>query len=269
MKRRPDELERYHDGELHPDQADAVRLRLHDDLDARRRLDELRRFDALAAQALRVMASEESDPRVSRSLRPGVVIGMAAALAIGCTLAFVRVVHRESERPPVIAEAPVHHEVIFAVESPVTASPGVRTVLEMRIPSDRAADLWARPARTAPATPAPAPGPSPVVADVHEQRRPMELGRSLRSAMSARLVLDAMSDHEQLEACRLWASDPSLRPIVFERLARLQDRPGLAEPCAAIASAMHDDRELVAWIRSHNVRTVAARDAASTASPAQ
>ncbi len=64
-----------------------------------------------------------------------------------------------------------------------------------------------------------------------------------------------MPASEQLEACRVWARDPSLRPVAFERLAKLQNDPALAGECARIASEMSDDRFLLAWARSHGLRT--------------
>lgn len=112
--------------------------------------------------------------------------------------------------------------------------------------------------RTAPApappTSAPTPAPTP---DPARQDHLLALGRALRSAMTANDTLDLMHPDQQVEACRVWASDPSLRPVAFERLQHLASDPALAGPVRHTAEALARDTAMRPWLMSYGFQETA------------
>lgn len=265
-------LERLLDGDLNDDLAATLRDELRQSPEARRELAEIRRTDALAAQLLdgiidgrldRVAeAMEVYQRRAARRICAG-----AACLALLIGGAFL--LGRHAASPSRGAAAGSHlaaapSEVPLVPPGKLAIAPdsprAVRTVFEMPVrpkhptpAPDAGTGVASEPDRLARA-PESTPEPRAESPRVREHRF-LALGRTLRSADVAKQTLDAMPASEQLEACRVWARDPSLRPVAFERLAKLQNDPALAGECARIASEMSDDRFLLAWARSHGLRT--------------
>lgn len=250
------DLEMFADDALDASPSDALREALRTDADLRRRLGSIRQVDRLAAEAFDQIAAAPRTERSLRALRPS---HLARPLALAACLAIVAVgsylIGRSGRRAPdqaaPLALAPTDSE----TPSPVPESPAprtVRTLFELPMP---AGYKVATEAVRAPSDPKPEPTPTRAQPDRSREKEILALGRAIRSADLARATLDTMSGEEQLEACRIWARDPSLRPVAFERLARLQNDPAHAAECARIASAMSEDRNLLAWARSHRLRT--------------
>ncbi|MBX3315422.1 MAG: hypothetical protein KF902_01010 [Phycisphaeraceae bacterium] len=274
-------LERLIDGEMTEEMAAALHEELRRSPAARHELAEIRRTDALAAEVLdgllegRVERVAEVFEMYQRRAARRILAGAACvAMLVGGAFLLGRSLSGAAPSPQLIDSraadsrsgadpetVPNEHRAFALTEH----QPRVRTVFEIAVLPARAVDAeLAMPASvmTVEATPAqPELVPSDVVGkrarDAERARRFIELGRTLRSAELARQTLDAMSASEQLEACRVWAREPSLRPVAFERLARLQNDPALAGECARIASEMSDDSSLLAWARSHGLRTTA------------
>jgi hypothetical protein len=109
------------------------------------------------------------------------------------------------------------------------------------------------------ATPAPSqPGSGDVTREASQaaphgsdRERLLSLGRVLRSAMVAHDTLDLMTPGEQVEACRVWATEPSLRPVAFERLARLALDPAVTDDVQQLARELAGDPTLRPWLTSY------------------
>lgn len=248
------DLEMFADDALDASSSDALREALRTDADLRRRLGSIRQIDRLAAEAFDQIAAAPRTERSLRALRPSHLarpLALAACLAIVAagSYLFGRSGRRAPDPVAPLALAPTDPE----PPSPHPESPAprtVRTVFEMPMPAGYKAAIEA-----AASDPRPEPTPTRAQPDRSREKELLALGRAIRSADLARATLDTMTGEDQLEACRIWARDPSLRPVAFERLARLQNDPAHAAECARIASAMSEDRNLLAWARSHRLRT--------------
>ncbi|MBL8762662.1 MAG: hypothetical protein JNM07_00145 [Phycisphaerae bacterium] len=84
----------------------------------------------------------------------------------------------------------------------------------------------------------------------------VHLGDTLRSAHVARAILDKLPDSDQLAACRMWASDPALRPVAFERLRDLSRRRDLDAGVRAVVRALGSESGLRSWINSYGLGAV-------------
>ena len=265
-------LERLIDGEVTEEVSAALREELRRSPEARRELAEIRRTDALAAEVFDGILDGRMD-RVAEVMElfqrraMARVLAGAACVAVLVGGAFVLGRQMSGSSPAARSDARLvdagSQESIEPAQKRVIEREGadsgrvVRTVFEMPV----------RPRHIAPEIgPQMGPEMGPAESGVEtesvaqesvreRERRYVALGRTLRSADVARGVLDAMEGAEQLEVCRVWARDPSLRPVAFERLARLQNDPSLAGECARIATEMSEDRGLLAWARSHGLRT--------------
>lgn len=275
-----EDLERFADGAMDEQEADALRAALLADPEIRAAFTHLQRTDALAAEMFQGLmrgdasaTSHAMDQIARQALRRAVprALALAAALVLLISGAFIIGRLTAPSAPSQTPHAPLAHVPTHTKAPPSTHTPSdpaaderpaVRTVLEIRLPaagpSPSESALAARPDPAHPAsgdvatTPAGASTPTP---SPSREREILALGRAIRSAERARATLDAMPGEDQLEACRIWARDPSLRPVAFERLARLQNDPAYAAECARIANAMSEDKHLLAWARSHNLRT--------------
>jgi len=81
----------------------------------------------------------------------------------------------------------------------------------------------------------------------------LAIGRALRSADVARDALALMSPEEQLEACRLWSAEPSLRPIAFAHLSHLSMDPAVASDARRVAEALAIDASNRPWLASYGL----------------
>ena len=261
-------IERLIDGEASEELAAALREELRRHPEARRELDEIRRTDALAARVLDGLMDGRMDGVVNafETYQRRAARRILAVAACTCSLAcgaFVLGWYFGNERRGAVSDGG-SYKVSSAGErlepgdsreggrAELAQRSAVRTLFEVVLASEAGAEMWsegrgvelsASQSREARAFP-----------EAERVRRYIALGRTLRSAELARQTLDAMAASEQLEACRVWARDPSLRPVAFERLARLQNDPVLAGECARIASEMSVDSVLLAWARSHGLR---------------
>lgn len=272
-------LERLIDGELTEEMAAALREELRRSPAARHEMAEIRRTDALAAHVLDGILEGRMD-RVAevfaiyqrRAARRILAGAACVALLVGGAFLLGRSLAGGSPGSPVIEgrvadmRTSMQTEPMPADEGPRVVSearPSVRTLFEATVAPASMVEIERASAATTTRAEATRMQPVPVASDVASEpardaeraRRFIALGRTLRSAELARQTLDAMPASEQLEACRVWAREPSLRPVAFERLARLQNDPALAGECARIASEMSEDNALLAWARSHGLRT--------------
>lgn len=264
------DLERFADGAMDEHEAEALRAALLTDPEVRADLARLHRTDALAAAMFDGLMRGDSDATARamdeigrRAIRRTAhrALAIAASLALLLTGAFIvgRFTASTPASPtstPPIAHAPtsVPPEIIPAPSPKHRAASAVRTVLEIRYPAREPAQIntAALAAHTTDPETSDKPARTP---SATRDREILAIGRAIRSAEIARATLDAMPGEAQLEACRIWARDPSLRPVAFERLARLQDDPAYAAECARIAHAMSEDKHLLAWALSHKLRT--------------
>ncbi len=256
------DLERFADDAMDEGAAGALREALLIDSGLRGRLAIIQRTDRLVAEAFDRIANADEvalPPRAigrARLIRPIALAACVALLTVGSYLI------GRGGRTVVDSGAPLAQSPIGSGPgSPERAAPSrgaVRTVFELRLPAGyggageptvASADQKVGDADIGD------PAPARQKADRAREREILALGRAIRSADLARATLDAMAGEDQLDACRVWARDPSLRPVAFERLARLQDDPAFAAECARIATVMSEDRSLLAWARSHNLRT--------------
>ena len=240
------------------------------------RLDDLVRAAAAAGP---VESGRESDrggglPLVTRVL---LASGVLAAAAVGVAFVVTGVPATTPATPgPQVADAtpadPVGEETDAPIPEPtaqvaaVESDPSAvrRSVVLARFTPEESAGMAALFETPAPA-PAPAAEPTPNVdgapAIVAASPEPaaasdeqlMALGRLLRSAEAARDTLALMSPGEQLEACRLWAAEPSLRPFAFERLSDLSMNPAVADDVRRAATAMASDPALSPWLQSYGL----------------
>lgn len=275
-----EDLERFTDGAMDEQEADALRTALLADPEIRAGLARLQRTDALAAAMFDGLMKGDTDAttramdQIGRhAIRRAAhrALALAAALLLLISGAFIFGRLTAPSAPSQTSHSPLAHALTQTPPAAhVPSDPAadgrsaVRTVLEIRfqapdpVPSESAPALVGGPdgADDASRDSAVAHAPvSPPITAAARERQILALGRAIRSAEIARATLNAMTGQEQLEACRLWARDPSLRPVAFERLARLQDDPAYAAECARIANAMSEDKHLLAWARSHNLRT--------------
>jgi hypothetical protein len=268
-------LERLIDGEVTDEVAAALRDELRRSPEARRELAEIRRTDEIASDVLggiidgRMDAVSEAMDRHQRRAATRMLASVACvALLVGGAFVLGRYANGTPQGVPsdsrLVDAGP--RETIDAMPANAVDPKvpddrrAVRTVFEMPVRGKRATALAESEPDAATdglASSGDDSAASDAPSDRERERRVLALGRTLRSADLARQTLDAMPSGDQLEACRIWARVPSLRPVAFERLARLQSDPALAGECARIASEMSEDRALLAWARSHNLRTTA------------
>lgn len=76
------------------------------------------------------------------------------------------------------------------------------------------------------------------------------LGEAIRSADTARAVLDGLDPDDQLRVVRVWVRSPHLRPVAFDRLAQLAQQPELHDRVIALADELRDEPDLNAWMAS-------------------
>lgn len=283
------QLELYHDAELGAELDAATSEALARDLLAdaalRARFSALTSIDRRARRALLAppLSAHESEGRRHRSWRLELAIAGGAGGAVALAAATAMMIWPAAVRPP---ESPTPHQTPLAAggeigrpsQAGIAADlerAGVRVLASLPGPGKNAGSPRVqRPTRArstfAAATEIPAVEPTLRdlldVGDVDgflsrtrqasgEDRDAAFglLGGTLRSAMTAQRVLDGLTPEEQLTVCTVWAHEPHLRPVTFERLALLQERPELRERVATLAAELSRSRELLAWVKSYRL----------------
>ncbi|MFG0330757.1 MAG: hypothetical protein ACF8PN_12780 [Phycisphaerales bacterium] len=79
------------------------------------------------------------------------------------------------------------------------------------------------------------------------------LATILRSAETSERVLDQLPPAEQVAVCRLWAEDPRMRPVSFERLQRLSTDPAVSSAVSETLERLYHNRTLRPWMRSYGL----------------
>jgi len=74
------------------------------------------------------------------------------------------------------------------------------------------------------------------------------IGELLRSAQLAEELLDRVTPHEQVAVCGEWAREPGLRPVVFTRLRRLSQDPGLSDDVQLLVTRLAREPTLRSWL---------------------
>ncbi|MEM1186357.1 MAG: hypothetical protein AAGI53_15310 [Planctomycetota bacterium] len=224
------------------------------------RLDELVRSAALAGPA--EPSRNDGLPALTRLLIACGAIGVAG-VAIGVTLVFtpsptpapVEVAQSDNAPTPPERVEPATFVNRSAIERPEPSFQSRSMVVAQFSPeeSDRLAALFfpETPGSTGvdPETHA-EPNLSPGLANSDDL---MAIGRLLRSADIARDTLALMSPDEQLEACRLWSTEPSLRPIAFDHLSRLSMDPSVSVATQRVVEKLALDPALRSWLTSYGL----------------
>ncbi|MEM7754031.1 MAG: hypothetical protein AAF297_00165 [Planctomycetota bacterium] len=132
------------------------------------------------------------------------------------------------------------------------APEGSDTTVPVRSESAADESFASVPASEQTASAAPAATTTPA-ATASRRAEMLALGRLLRSADIARDTLAIMSPAEQLEACLLWTSEISLRPVAFERLAHLSMDPAVAGDVRRASLELMNDPAMRPWLASHGL----------------
>lgn len=269
------ELELYHDGELSADRAAEVAAMLGADPELRARYGSIARLDRVVTGALRSVDGVAEWPEAERRPRWGVLVGVpvAAAAAVGLGFVLAMLPWAGSSGPGAMgplargekgggAEAVVGAGVV-GPELPggeggegVSGPRGPRSsvIIGFAASQPGAASVVETGAGAGSAGAEGPIGPDPeLIAAARRRAELVELGRSLRSAMLAEESFNSMSPEEQLEACRVWSSDPSLWPAVFSRLELLRGDPRVEAEFNELVAEWRGDRVLSNWLVSYRV----------------
>lgn len=79
------------------------------------------------------------------------------------------------------------------------------------------------------------------------------IGELLRSAQLAEELLDRLAPREQVTVCGEWAREPGLRPVVFTRLRRLSQDPGLSEDVQVLVTRLAREPTLRSWLLGYQL----------------
>jgi hypothetical protein len=90
------------------------------------------------------------------------------------------------------------------------------------------------------------------------------IGELLRSAQLAEELLDRLTPREQVTVCGEWAREPGLRPVVFTRLRRLSQDPGLSEDVQVLVTRLAREPTLRSWLFGYQL---VGRDSAGDLTP--
>jgi hypothetical protein len=90
------------------------------------------------------------------------------------------------------------------------------------------------------------------------------IGELLRSAQLAEELLDRLTPQEQVTVCGEWAREPGLRPVVFTRLRRLSQDPGLSEDVQVLVTKLAREPTLRSWLLGYQL---VGRDSAGKLTP--
>jgi len=253
------DIERYHDGELPTEQRAAMTTDLFTDEELRGRLDRIGTVDELGRRALlgNVLPRTGVLP-LSKNTRRA-ILATAATLALVVTGLATRTLWRRPLQPPVAISAPVpvkpktYSERSLALVIPVSA--------EFRFTSLRNEPQQAAPKLTPEEEAiqkALAQGRAHdalrLLAKAKVQDRISEwskLGEMMQSAQSARSAILLLPLDQQIEIVRVWSDEPSLRPVVFERLEELLRDPESASAAKLLRSELAMIPQLSSWVQSY------------------
>jgi hypothetical protein len=239
------ELEQFHDDGLDDDAREALAADLRSTPELQREADEIAALDCEIRDALLHAPTPQQAP--ARVLPRIAALAACIALAIGGALFLLT-------RTPPVPTLPTQDMVVVEPPSALPTEPntrlgstsGFRLVLSLG-------------PRTAPKTPPDAVAveapPTDILAmdDASRRHTYLALGERIRSAASAEATLDTLPAAEQLEACRVWASEPHLRPVAFDRLRRLSVDASLADEVSTVLSELERTPGLDSWLRSYNL----------------
>jgi hypothetical protein len=226
-------------------------------------------LDALIRRAALAGPVEQSDtpanglPLLTRLLLAAGLLGVAGA-AIGLAVILTR--PTQPSPTPTIADATPPPPELTPEPTVTETSKPTRSFVVARFTPEESKALAAAlfpanqpaPDRPAAAEPVPPPDTTPdTTPDPARRDHLLALGRALRSAMNANDTLDLMPPAEQVEACRVWAADPSLRPVAFERLQHLASNPALADKVRHTAEALARDTAMRPWLMSYGFQDTA------------
>jgi len=253
------DLERYHDGEAPTEQRAAMTTDLFADEALRDRLNRLRAIDDLGRRAL----LDEVRPRVgrltlSRTARRA-ILATAATLSLVITGAATRTGWRRTAQPPIATSAP----------APIAPPTYSQRSLSLNIPVS--AEFRFASLRSAPPSPAPKLSPEEqaiqsAIAQGHAEKalrllaksdvkdRSAEwskLGEMMQSSQRARAAILLLPINQQIEIVRAWSATPSLRPVVFERLAELLRDPESALAAKKLRTQLKLNPQLSGWLQSY------------------
>lgn len=279
------QLQSFHDDELPDHERAALAARLREDPKLRAHLEELARTDRLILQSLSNAPTNHTRPNTPTSARtnsrshatrlrsPLRIAACAAIAASACIIIWLTTT--PSRHIPAAPDTTPAHIPPLAQEPTAgeTVSPR-RLEPATPIESRRLASWSTPPPPTSP--PATAEDSEPRTADAHPQppalpglttlttgtpdalpplsnKELMDLGRTLRSAMHAESLLDLLPPEEQIHACRVWAAEPHLRPVVMARLRHLSERGELETAIRNTVSDLSQDPDLWTWLRSYGL----------------
>ncbi len=245
------DLERYHDGDLESLERAALGEALLESPALRERFGRVARIDAVARDALAAAAPRATRPALA-AVTARRLLAAAACFAVVAAGSWIAV-SAWSERAGPSTPAPDPGRIIAKSDAAARPdhAPGVRVVLSIPMPSpaprpgdtlDSAVSRGDVAAATAAFTAA-----DERTRDEFLRRQ----GEAIRSAARAEAFLDSLSAEDQLNACRVWAEDPRLRPAAFARLDRLRTHADLAQRYSAVMTHLSSRPELAAWVRSY------------------
>ncbi len=248
------DLERFHDSDLEPERAERLAEALRTDAALRRRLTEIASIDRLIARAL------EAPPVRTRNT-PAAPWLWAVGLAAVLLLALVPFLLSLASRAPVASDPIARTDQPAPDTTPTPRASAVRIIASVSLTAD---------AQVPPSLPA-LPAPDPVahaldrgdlesalvqfrsLAGADRLAQARRLGDTIRSAMSAEDLLNALTPEEQLAVCEAWSAEPRLRPVTFARLRRLADDPVLGPDVSALAGRLAQAPGMIAWLRSYGL----------------
>ncbi|TVQ33101.1 MAG: hypothetical protein EA376_03335 [Phycisphaeraceae bacterium] len=264
------DVERYHDGDMPDDLARAFTRDLMADAALRARLDAVRRVDEVARAALLAAPAARTAPP-----RPPIRRLMAAAAMIALVAGAGLVTWRFTTAPAPSTAG--ESQLIAQDDTAPPEAPAPRTG-PFR-PGDVVLTITHRPG-AAPSSSSRAPAPSRSVAApstvdeldaalrrgdaLHAMRLLNErdadgaglerIGALFLSADTAREALDMLPPQRRLDAIRIWAARPALRPVVFPAFADMLADPATADAARALRRELADIPELRPWLASYASR---------------
>lgn len=253
-------IQRYHDGESPPSESRAVAEMLMRDATLRASMGKYRRIDELAERALAEPGKQATRVETRRRIRVALPIAACMALAGALIVSLIGTDPlTQIDSPTDLASRQFH------IEAVPTTSSAYRVVVSF-------------PA-LAPALSAPAVAPAEPMLDVDRIADFLSAGRvdealaalsalpvaehgelwgrvavHMRSADLARSSMLLLPVDQQVEIVRVWANEPSLRPVVFERLRELLRDPDAAPAARILRDALAQNPATRSWVSSYAAR---------------